>query len=289
MEIERIDLIQNNNNNNLFYLKLYYNLIAISINKKQYKYLKYIMLIISFSLLIITISSITKTIINISYYNIKIKYNIIGVQIWMIYGTISYSLISYNNYNSNIFILFNYLIRKENNLYSKKYNKRKEYLNIKHLNYISIIWIILAIIMILSGIISSLITFGPINLLSTFIPILHHPVDNLIFIFLYIANFVSPLPMIIVRISCYFLEQRILGLIEYLESEVNHLHSVPITSIMGWYDDLYHDNEIVSYFLSPFVTLSLLITFPQTIFLLQVTLYFFYFINSSSSFNYYYF
>lgn len=76
--------------------------------------------------------------------------------------------------------------------------------------------------------------------------------------------------MIIVRLGSYFLEQRVMEMILFLESEVNELHMIPIERLMEWYDDLYHHNEILSFYLSPYVTLSLLVTFPQTIFLLQV-------------------
>jgi hypothetical protein len=225
-----------------------------------------------FGLLIIFFSSVIHSIKQYSSGD-KFQFQVVGVQIWMIYGTISYGIISYHMLNDyNIFSFLEYISQPENHHYGKTRTKTAQKLTTQNLNRISSQWVGSACGLILLSVAASLITFGPTNLLSKFLPLFHNPADNLFFIFMFVTNLVSPLPMVIVRLGSYFLEQRVLGMVLFLESEVDELHTIHIQNLMEWYDDLYHYNEILTFYLSPYITLSLLITFPQTIFLLQVDL-----------------
>jgi hypothetical protein len=255
----------------LYVFKIIFRSLGICTNKVDRKYFRYSMMISIVGLLMIFFSSIIHSIQQYSAGN-KFQFQVVGVQIWMIFGTVAYGIISYQMMNDyNIFSFLEYISQPENHYYGKLKTKTAHKLTVKNLNRISIQWLCSACGLVLLSVAGSLLFFGPKNLLGTFIPLLHNPVDNLLFLFLYVANLVSPLPMVIVRLGSYFLEQRVMGMILFLESEVGELHAIPIQSLMEWYDDLYHYNEILTFYLSPYVTLSLLVTFPQTIFLLQVT------------------
>jgi hypothetical protein len=254
----------------LYLLKIVFRCLGIATNKIDLKYFQYSMVIIFLGLCLITISSVIDSIVQLSHGH-KFQFQIVGVQIWMFHGTIAYGLISYHMaHDYNIFTFLEYLAQPESHPYGRLRTKSAHLLTLQKLNTMSSTWIIFALSLVVASVSGSLITFGPHHLLSTFLPLLHNPLDNFIFIFLYLANLIAPLPMVLVRIGSFFLEQRILGMILFLETEVEQFHTVSITNVMEWYDELYRYNEILTFYLSPFVTLSILVTLPQTIFLLQV-------------------
>jgi hypothetical protein len=260
------------NPESLYLPKCLFRLIGMTTNQNDRQFFLYLGTIIVLSCWAAVFASITKILIKLDRGE-DFNYTAFGMTIWITYTSFSYSFIYLQmNFGKNLFSFLEEISQPETNDYGKIRSPSYQPSNLQTLNQMSVIWICLSALFSLGATIGSIIIFGPTQLITDTVPSFGNEADILYLILLGINNVTCPIPMITVRLSSYFTECRILGMIRYLETENEHLHEVPIASLMGWYDEVYRVNVQLTKVVSPYVTCALLIMLPQTVFLYQVWL-----------------
>lgn len=254
-------------------------MIGMTTNPSDRQFFLYLSTIILFSSWATVIGGIYKGIMKIIQ-NHHFTFTDTGMLIWVVYTSFSYSFLYLQmNFRTNLFFFIERISKPwpESNDYGKSRSPLYKSSNIELLNQISVRWIVFSALFTVIATIASVMIFGAETIVQDTVPSFGNEADILYILLLFISNVTCPIPMIIVRLGSYFTEQRILGMISYLERENEHFHAVPIAQLMGWYDDVYRVNVQLENVISPYVTCALLIVLPQAVFLTQVF---------SSSFNF---
>jgi hypothetical protein len=267
-----MELFKIANPDSLYLPKCLFRLIGLTTNSHDRQVFLYIGTVIVLSCWAAVFASITKMMIRLNHGE-DFNFTIFGMTIWITYTSFSYSFIYLQmNFGQNLFLFVEEISQPETNDYGKIRSPLYRPSNLQTLNQMAIIWICLSAFFSLIATVGSILIFGPTRLITDTVPSFGNKADVLYIILLFISNVTCPIPMVIVRLSSYFAECRILGMIHYLETENEHLHDVPIASLMGWYDEVYRINVQLTKAVSPYVTCALLVMLPQSVFLSQVCL-----------------
>jgi hypothetical protein len=166
------------------------------------------------------------------------------------------------------------LSKPENNPFGKNYSAHHKSSSYS-LKNLSLFWLLIASLLGFVNLLLGLVLIGPDGLIKEILPTANHSAAYAIVPYFVITmQVVTPLPLVIVRVSSYYTEHRILGMIEYVESVHNTQQNYfSIELLMDWYDDLYQQNRLLSKCVNLYVTSAIIIRLPQCIFLLQVSKY----------------
>jgi hypothetical protein len=258
------------NPQSLYVSKCLFRAIGMTTNHRDRQFFLYVSTIIMASSWSAVLGAIFKAIMKIIHGQ-NFTFTDIGMLIWVIYTSFSYTfLYQQMNFGKNLFSFLETIPKPEANDYGKIRSPVYKSSNLETLNQISVRWIILSALFSVLATIASVVIFGPTTIVREMVPAFGNEADILYILLLFVSNVTCPIPMIIVRLGSYFTELRIVGMISYLETENEHLHAVPIASLMGWYDDVYRVNVQLENVISPYVTCALLVMLPQTVFLSQV-------------------
>jgi hypothetical protein len=254
----------------LYVSKCLFRVIGMTTNPRDRQIFLYLSTVILMSSWSAVLAAIYKAIYKFIHGN-HFSYTDIGMIIWVIYTSFSYTFLYLQmNFGRNLFSFIEQISMPESNDYGKTRSPLYKSSNLELLNSMSVRWIILSALFSIIATIASVVIFGPRKIVRDIVPSFGNEADVLYILLLFICNITCPIPMVLVRLGSYFTEQRILGMILYLENENEHLHAVPIASLMGWYDDVYRVNVQLERTISPYVTCALLVMLPQAVFLSQV-------------------
>jgi hypothetical protein len=254
----------------LYSLKWMLRMIGIAATRDDPKILRYTMYFNTAMLWCLFLTSATWTIQKYGRGD-PIQYNVIGVQFWMLYSSFSYLLISFQmSKGAMVLPLLQLLSQPEINSFGRRNAQQKPNENFILLHRLCLQWILVSVSVTIVTASLTIYYSGGRQMIREYLPPIQSNADRIVFIYVFIANIVSPIPMIIVRIAAYFAEKRITGLILYVENEVDHHMNFHVPSLMSWYDDLYDVNITLSQIASPHVTCAILVLLPQAAFLLQV-------------------
>lgn len=128
-------------------------------------------------------------------------------------------------------------------------------------------WVKFGISCCIINIVLTFLSYG-INIQREFLPIGDSRGWLIIHYFLLLCNLMWIIPIILVRVSCYFVYRRIFLLVEYLEQE--HIDPLDLDAVMKYYDHAYEANKLLSDCFGAMLTSNIVIPTLQISFLLQV-------------------
>jgi hypothetical protein len=254
-------------------LRIYFTGIGLSSDKSStFKLLNIVINVLLWALFILTLEF---AVFNIVGRGDQVEFYVVGVILFYLEACIIYTAISYNMRGEDTILSFiKDISQLEDSQFGQYYTKNSATTRNCDLRSVSIFWVSITVACVLTSIIPSVLAFGAYGMTHTLYPFVTNRAAALVFVpLLIVLNFSIPASMIIVRVGCFFARKRILAMIEFMEDFLARPQSeaFPVTDVMGWYDNLYRLNRRLSRALGPFVTISILIGLPHSIFLLQVS------------------
>ena len=249
-------------------LKNLFQSIGIVVSDETPKWRKYLTVAMTAALWIMLFAALENIIFNATYSGLH--FYAIGILIWAFFSCCSYSIIAYKMLRGeNIFQFLKLLVNFESNFETLHLGQPKTEYRKFLLERRCSIWLLICMLMVIVNLATGSLIFGALNLIGDIFYLGENAYIGVLFMpFILVAQFAVPIPMIIVYLSSYLVENRILNMILFVESEI--AHNINIAELMNWYDDMYYLNKTLSNGVSAFVTSIILNTFPNVIFLMQV-------------------